>query len=1317
MRHVRRVLLALVVAAAIAAGIGILYARSTAARRQILALILREIHDAYDVVAEIDDVEIEVYPPSIVIHGLRVRHPTEGTLLEARRLTLSPQVWPLLRGKYLLDEVALEEPRLVLLIRDGAPANLPRRKAPADEAPAPIVDAFAIVDGSLVVEVEGDGLPAARVELAGVNLDVTGDRNEVFEVRAMVTGGKVRWGAFERPVRRLEARVGVTPSETKIRRFAAALGDDVSLETLRGSVEIGERAAARIGLSASAPLSILSELPEALGLPRIAGDLRAVGEVAYEEPGDGGGEWSSRWTFSLRGARLPDLAAGDISGAVEIGSAGAKASGVSIDTGIGRLHVDGALDWSRAGMPFEGTVRMERLRFGELLERLGVPRSKVVQTFDGTATVSGAVEPFALRADIETDVGEFAVFDDSFRCDDKRTVLDLARARVTGGMTVDREALAIVPTKVRFGSSDLTVTGGYRFADRRFTLDIVGDPLAAGDVGHLVGPAIAGTGPVRVLIDGPIDAPTITAEMTLRDFRYIGKAFGDVRASLHYEALLLRFPEIEAAAGESRYDVADLAFDFRDGRPGRWTASAKIRARPVRLRDVPAVLQGSHDLFADYDGWFEGGAELAYRSWTGEFDVRFDLRGSRVSLLGEPVDSVAAAGRYKGRRIEVSRLRLERLDGWIEGVASVSTAGHVTAELAGGAVPVHRILDGAVGRLGIEALADFTANLQGPLDALTGEGRVTLAGAALRGRPLGEVAFDVAVQPHDRVRARGTVQAGGLSFDALADLSPRPRIGIDVEFADLEPLPFIGDARTDPYRLRISGKTALVVHLGGQRVEFEGKANLSRLEMRAPQGVVRSVGPVWLGFDREGVDVRRAELEFPGGSRATVLGRAGTDRLDLDARGEADLAPLLALFPGAPAARGRLEFGARVTGTIDEPAVIGGGKLRGGRLPLGERLGDLSDVAAEFTVTPSLVTVDALSGRVLGGNLRAGGAVRLGSGLRPEAFDFGIDFGGVSYHLTPTLPVGFDGAVRVSGDRTGGFLPLVTGDVYVMRMVYTDPVRIGVSLGTLGRTRIEPVATFRPQDDFVRFDVRLHSDSGIEVRNNVLEAVVRIDESGQPFRLIGSNQMYGAVGTAVIEHGRLRWRRAAFDVTRGVVTFDSPWKIDPRFDVVAETELRDWRIALAASGRRDDLSILTTSQPELSDEDIVLLLAIGMTRAEAEMVGTGGAVGGALLAEVFGEAAGVSERFDRFVPIVDQMRLSTEYSTRTGRTDPRITLGRRITDDVRVEASSSLTDSREFRAVLSYEMTDRLSLEGVYDNDNEAQFGNVGADVRWRIEF
>jgi translocation and assembly module TamB len=236
------------------------------------------------------------------------------------------------------------------------------------------------------------------------------------------------------------------------------------------------------------------------------------------------------------------------------------------------------------------------------------------------------------------------------------------------------------------------------------------------------------------------------------------------------------------------------------------------------------------------------------------------------------------------------------------------------------------------------------------------------------------------------------------------------------------------------------------------------------------------------------------------------------------------------------------------------------------------------------------------------------------------------------------------------------------------------------------------------------------------VRNNLIDATFRIDDTSQPFRIVGTNQLFGLVGAVVIDDGEVLFRRSVFDVTRGVVTFDSPWRVDPRFDVVAETEVRDWRITLTATGRRDDLRLTTTAQPDLSEEDVVLLLTVGMTREEVELLGAEGAVGGAL-AEVFDEALGVSERVGRFVPIFDQMRLTTEYSQRTGRSEPRITVGKRLTDAARIEASSAITDTRDFRAVFSYEVTDRTSIEGVYDNNNDQQFGNVGADIRWRIEF
>ena len=1319
MRVVRRILVILSVVATVVVAAAGVYANSSAARRHVRSLILKALNETWGIPTEIESVEVRLFPLTVTVYGLRVSHVTEGPFLEARALTITPDPWSLARGRYRFEEVALVEPRLFLQVRDGRVVNLPRpRRPPSSDASPPILDAFAAVDGTAVLRFENEGSPAVTAELRGVNLDVTGSRNELFEVRALVSGGRVAWGDFVRPLRRCEARIGATPAELRLRRLAVELGDDVRLKIDRGTVAWGERPEVHLSAEAALPLELLGRLPDSLGLPDLAGDVQVSGPIDFGVPadaaaGDDRAAWRSRLSLRVRDARVAGRYVGHVDGIVRLGTDELAAEGLRVDTGIGRLTIDGRLDLAAAELPYQGTVRMERLEFAPLLERFDVPRSKCVQTFDGTIRVTGRSRPFFLRAEADTDVRDFGLFDTSFRFDDKLVILDFPRAHATGGIEVDSEQLTILPSTAQVGEGRHRVTGRYRFADSWFVLDIVSDELAPGALGELLEIPIDGHGPAHTHLEGPIDDLTITAEMTLRDFRYLGKSFGDVQANLLYKDLVLSFPEIRATTGESRYAVLDLTFDLSRREPGRWTATADIRADGVWVHDVPAVLGDDPRKWETVDGLVDADVRLAYRSWTDSFDVSFDGRVRRATYRGQPLDFVSASGRWQGGALQISRFRIERSGGWVEGSATYGRKGRLAAEFHGEGLPLEEFLGTTIGGVDLRARAAVNGTLEGPVEALGGRVAVRLTDTTVKGKPLGVVDGAVELEAGREARVRGTVEAGNIRFAARAELADRGRIGVEAEFDRLRPLPFLDDPRLAGYGLELSGRTAFVIGLG-RTFSIAGKADLSRFELETPRGRVRATESVWLDFDEQGVEFRRGRFEAPAGSRFTLLGRAGTDRLDLDLRGTADLATAVALLGSdGPEVSGRLELGARLTGTLQDPQLVGTVRLADGRIATGERWGDVTDLSAELTLTPSLVTLDRCTGRFLDGNFRLGGEVGL-ERFAPVRYDLYLDFGGFSTNLTETLPITMDGTVRVAGDRND-FRPVITGDVWITRLAYTDPIRLGVSLSSLGRSTVSPVPTFRPEDDVVRFDVRLHGE-GLSIRNNLIEATFHIDDTGQPFRLVGTNQLYGLVGAMVVDHGQVRFRRAVFDVTRGVVTFDSPWEIDPRFDIAAETEVRDWRILLTATGRRDDLRLVTTSDPDLPEEDVVLLLTLGMTREEAELLGAEGAVGGAL-AEVFDEALGVSERVSRYVPLIDQMRLTTEYSARTGRSEPRISIGKRLSDQVRIEASSALTDTHDFRAVFSYEVTDRLSLEGVYDNNNDQQFGNVGADIRWRIEF
>jgi translocation and assembly module TamB len=144
-----------------------------------------------------------------------------------------------------------------------------------------------------------------------------------------------------------------------------------------------------------------------------------------------------------------------------------------------------------------------------------------------------------------------------------------------------------------------------------------------------------------------------------------------------------------------------------------------------------------------------------------------------------------------------------------------------------------------------------------------------------------------------------------------------------------------------------------------------------------------------------------------------------------------------------------------------------------------------------------------------------------------------------------------------------------------------------------------------------------------------------------------------------------------------------------------------------------------TSEPSLSQEDIVLLLTIGMTHAELDQL-QASSLGGTAALEALSSLTGADTAVRKAVPVIDDFRFGSAYSSRTGRTEPTVTLGKRLTDQVRANVTSGLSEDREIRSNVEWKLTPRVSVQGSYDNVNDvssSSLGNLGADVRFRLEF
>jgi hypothetical protein len=87
---------------------------------------------------------------------------------------------------------------------------------------------------------------------------------------------------------------------------------------------------------------------------------------------------------------------------------------------------------------------------------------------------------------------------------------------------------------------------------------------------------------------------------------------------------------------------------------------------------------------------------------------------------------------------------------------------------------------------------------------------------------------------------------------------------------------------------------------------------------------------------------------------------------------------------------------------------------------------------------------------------------------------------------------------------------------------------------------------------------------------------------------------------------------------------------------------------------------------------------------------------------------------------VDDFRFDSEYSPRSLRMVPDLSLRKRIASRVAATVTTALTEELDVRGALSLELSRELWLEALWENVAlvpATPVGDVGVGMRWRLEF
>ena len=293
--------------------------------------------------------------------------------------------------------------------------------------------------------------------------------------------------------------------------------------------------------------------------------------------------------------------------------------------------------------------------------------------------------------------------------------------------------------------------------------------------------------------------------------------------------------------------------------------------------------------------------------------------------------------------------------------------------------------------------------------------------------------------------------------------------------------------------------------------------------------------------------------------------------------------------------------------------------------------------------------------------------------------------------------------------------------------IYDQNVEWGEFLPWFRRhTRLPPAQRAIP----LRFDLRLVADDSIFVENNLAKI-----ELSANLHLGGDLARPALDGRIAVREGRINFRGRVFELTGGELRFEEARPFDPVIDVRGESQIRtpedEIEVGLHVSGTAENPRIeLTSDDPSLTRNDLLALVTFGRTMSQLQTSGGAGVSLDELLSLTAGERGDrLGSDVQRILP-VDRIEIESAYSRTSGTTEPRVRIGKDLTQSVRssplrgtltgpmrASVGSSLGTGRERDVTLEYDLTRSISIEGLWESQTESGAGAFGADVKFRVPF
>ncbi len=818
---------------------------------------------------------------------------------------------------------------------------------------------------------------------------------------------------------------------------------------------------------------------------------------------------------------------------------------------------------------------------------------------------------------------------------------------------------------------------------------------------------LAGSGNADLQVSLGKETYSITGTLRSGELRLAGFSLGDVSA----EGVWSRSGTGQSwkagvqgkTAGKGEFRLAG------EGKGGTAIVSGSIdrldleKALPVFASGLRLRVQGT------------AGLRFASRFADGEWEL--DSLSASVPRLSvdnvawEGVSAEGSLGVSSGRVVVASRSPEMRLD------AEVGRGGDWPVSIAFSAtdVPTGFVLS-AAGQPGVASKGKWNAGVDGVFKAAVLLSEKTFHPGAVSTLRFSASSSSPSISGLDfeELRAAGRKE-GDAVVGEISSRAPDSRLSFSL-------------ALREPFAFRVEGPLSFAAVDGKGRES--GKAKLSVNGSAAIAGALRSIssttGTLLVdqfvykdgGFEMSGKKISARFLPegitwaggtlMAAGSPLDVSGKVSWNGdLDVHVEGSVPAAAIHLLTDVFDRLDGVMRLNLRLSGKLDNPIMVGTGRLERGTFSFHGYSQLFEDMKADAVISREKIIFDHFEGRSGGGYIDGRGELPLRFDAHQRLY-FTVDFFDMIFPYPDEFRPVLQGHVELLGPFDDF---LVLGEVEVQSARYSRTLRAEKALVDFRRRLVDVTARKENSGFRVRLDVDGIADGTIRIKNNLADATARGE-----FKIVGDTNRVIVLGSFDVNEGFVEYQGNRYDLKRVSVDFLDPRRNNPSLEVRAETRKGNVSVMVSVSGTLEKYEVDLTSDPPLGKNDIVSLLSLGVTTKE--LVGSEGTVSAAAASSVvLGPYKGEFEERIRGVVRLDKFSIEPSYSSSNKSFEPKFIVGKSFGERFSVSVSTSVGTTTESSATAEYKLLENVYLQGAWESATTTREGDLGADVKIRYRY